>query len=733
MNAGRCDRVTEVADYLSGVLEAAEAVGLEQHMNTCGVCRSTLSQTLDSAVEPAWLSLLRTSGITPEVSQPHVSAGSAGRYSKVRVAGSGGMSVVWEGWDNALQRTVALKYLHASHSSVAGIQRLLQEADALRRLAHRNIVTVYDLIASGHEPVLVMEYIDGMTLSKWQHGQPIAALDAAELTLAIVAALQHAHGSGIIHRDLKPSNILLRTDTPRVLPRDESGELAVKLSDFGIARIIGDHSLTATGERLGTPAYMAPEQITGDGECSFASDIYATGVLLYELLTGRPPFVASEPSVVLLLIQSAEPTPPRVLIPMLPRDIETICLKCLSRRPADRYQTAAELLGDLRAFLNGEPISAKPPGWLKVCRKWATRNRTVTALFASTTLGLIATCVLSLVALNSHRSRLAMAEQAGELATATAKDEKLLRERAELAEADANVKAQMEMALRQRHQDVLLKVITLADSNMRAGLANGQPPITNTSTSLLNPEYLATEVLRDYVFWLTDASRPLDWNDLELTVRYLGFKRLAGSFEDLETALVRVDEALEDFEHRPPDPEKFVEFVRTRQMFFAFDLPQSETLLQSFAQWMRIAELFLTQAEQTAKDDPRSSRLLAAREQAFREAHAAASTMKLFPNPAPDSGVKALRQLDRAMRAGLPHDSSFSRAILVLRFRVLCDLADACGSLGDHAAAAEAMQSARDYLQRNRSQIPPEIALQLEQQLDTKSGTSAPDQGPQAP
>lgn len=731
MTAGNCDHTRKVSDYLSGALSSAEAVEFEGHLNTCGTCTLSLSQTLESPDEPDWLRLLRASAISPPAESVESRVDRDNRYVRVRMAGSGGMSVVWEGWDRTAQRPVALKYLHARNSSVPGLQRLLQEATALRRLEHPHIVGVYELVASAPEPVLVMEYVEGMTLSRWQQGQPVSPRDATEITLVMATALQHAHERGVIHRDLKPSNILLQTQSPRMLPRDDRGTPLVKLSDFGLAKISGDRSLTITGEKPGTPAYMAPEQVCDGGRSSVASDIYAAGVLLYELLTGRPPFIASDAGVVLLLIQASDPTPPRLLLPVLSAELETICLKCLSRQPEDRYGTASELAHDLQAFLCGRPISARPPGPLVIFRKWARRNRMLAALLISTIVGLSATCLLSLVALNRHIASRDLAEQANVLAELTAKKERELRERAEQAETNASERAELEAALRARHQDVLLKVIALADSSLRTAAQNtpariaspganpavGTAAGTNSSPGLLNADYLATEVLRDYVLFLADSSRPLDWNDLELTIRYLAFRNFAGSYEDVNAALARADEALDIFESNPRDPLQFVEFVRIRQLFFSFDLPQSEVLQETYLTWMRIAGQFLQQAHALPAGERRMTALLAAREQALMEAHNTASIMQQIPTVAPTSVISALDQLGRALRQPLPHAQRPSPAALALQLYTDCDMAGVAEKAGDHDAAKKSLESAREFLDQQRHHIPPGIVLQVEQRI----------------
>jgi len=721
MTTDDCEHIQKVAQYLNGTLATPEAVEFETHIGSCAVCAQELSRTLDSGAEPDWLRLLKSQAIALPPASIEKSADPTARYSKVRIAGTGGMSVVWEGWDRATQQTVAMKFLNTRYSSVPGLQRLIQEAAALKRLTHANIVNVHALIANASEPVLVMEFVEGMTLSKWQQGQPIAPADAAEILLAIAAALDHAHSNGVIHRDLKPSNILLQSATPRVLPRGDGNNLLLKLSDFGLAKISGDCSLTSTGEKPGTPGYMAPEQLSADDQCSASSDIYSAGVLLYELLTGRPPFIASDPGMVLLLLKTTDPTPPRLLLPTIPVDIETICLKCMCREPEGRYQTAAALSRDLQCFFDGRPISAKPPGLLEEFRKWARRNRTLATLLITTLAGLTTTCVLSLVALNGHIAARKFADEAKVRADRAAKQEKDLRERAELAEITSRQKAELEASLRTRHQDVLLKVMAMADSNLRTSSQNRQSEASNNGTGLLNPEYLATEVLRDYVLFLTDSSKPLDWNDLELTIRYLTFKNLAGSFTDLDAVLACVDEALEILEDDPRDPLLFVDFVRVRQIFFTFDMTQAEVLQDSFLQWMRLAGQFLDQARGPSTDINRAKSLLAARDKALVEARNTALVMKQIPAVTPQIAADALQQLIRAHQQPLPHNLPTSIIAMVARLNVLCDSAAASLRLGDTSKSLNSLKAAREYLEQCRRLIPTMTVQQFEKEIQSNA------------
>ncbi|MGV2335240.1 MAG UNVERIFIED_CONTAM: hypothetical protein LVR18_14380 [Planctomycetaceae bacterium] len=270
-----------------------------------------------------------------------------------------------------------------------------------------------------------------------------------------------------------------------------------------------------------------------------------------------------------------------------------------------------------------------------------------------------------------------------------------------------------------RHQDVLLKVMALADNNLQTAAQSRQPQTLSAGSDLLNPDYLATQVLRDYVLFLTDSSKPLDWNDLELTIRYLTFKSLAGSFTDIDAVLASVDEALSIFEDQPHDPLLFVDFVRVRQNFFTFDMTQSEVLQENFLQWMRIADQFLDQARGQSSDINRAKSLLAARDKALVEARAMAMVMKQIPAVTPVVVSDALQRLMRAHQQPLPHDQPTSLIAMVARLNVLCDSAAASLRLSDTSKSLDSLKSARAYLEQCRNLIPTAVVLQFEKEIQS--------------
>jgi serine/threonine-protein kinase len=275
---------------------------------------------------------------------------SFGDYELLEEIGRGGMGVVYKARQKSLNRLVALKMiLRGELASAADLVRFQAEAESAARLEHSNIVPVYDVGECDGQAFFTMKYVEGSTLRHLAAQGPLSPRDAARYLAAVCRAVEFAHQHGVLHRDLKPSNILIdRDDRPLV-------------TDFGLAkRVEGGSSLTGTGAILGTPSYMAPEQAAGSrGRLSPATDVYSLGTILYELLTGRPPFQAASPVDTLLLVLEQEPLPPRLLNGNIDREMEMICLKCL-QKPADlRYQSAAKLAEDLEAYLNGEPVSAR--------------------------------------------------------------------------------------------------------------------------------------------------------------------------------------------------------------------------------------------------------------------------------------------------------------------------------------------------------------------------------------
>jgi WD40 repeat protein len=317
-------------------------------------------------------------------------------YMIVEELGRGGMGVVYLARQQRLGRTVALKMiLAADQGSTEAVARFLAEARLIARLKHAHIVEIYQVGDQDGRPYLELEYLEGGSLADRLRGTPWPARQAAELVRAIATGIGAAHRLGIVHRDLKPANILLAADgTP-------------KITDFGLAKGIGlETGLTRSDAIIGTPAYMAPEQAKGQGrDAAPAADIHALGAILYELLTGLPPFRAATALETLERVRSAEAIPPRRLEPKLPRDLETICLRCLEKEPHKRFETAEELADELGRFLDGQPIRSRPIGRGKRLWRWCLRNKAVAVASGLAILALAtATAVSLFFGIASYRS-----------------------------------------------------------------------------------------------------------------------------------------------------------------------------------------------------------------------------------------------------------------------------------------------------------------------------------------
>jgi hypothetical protein len=292
-------------------------------------------------------------------------------YEILEELGRGGMGVVYKARHLALNRIVALKMVLAGACASAEERaRFHAEAEAAARLLHPNVVPIHEIGEAAGQPYFTLAYAEGGTLAQKLDGKPQPYHEAAALIETLARAVHAAHQRGIVHRDLKPANVLFTADgTPLI-------------TDFGLAKSLdGGVGRTRSGAILGTPSYMAPEQASGKkGAISPATDVYALGTILYELLTGRPPFKAETDLDTILQVVSEEPPRPRVLCPKVPRDLESICLKCLEKEPANRYATAEELAEDLRRFRAGEPIANRPQRTWQRAMRWLTRHRRVAVL-----------------------------------------------------------------------------------------------------------------------------------------------------------------------------------------------------------------------------------------------------------------------------------------------------------------------------------------------------------------
>ncbi len=297
-----------------------------------------------------------------------------GAYELLHEIGRGGMGVVYKARQKDLDRPVALKMILASHlASAEHIRRFQSEARAAARLRHSHIVPIHEVGQIAGQHYFTMEYIEGESLAERIARGPVHVQTAVRLLSAVARAVEHLHQQGIVHRDLKPSNILL----------DGEGEPYV--TDFGLAKIfVPGAELTATGVIAGTPSYMAPEQASGHGvEVGPAADVYSLGAILYELLTGQPPFHEENPLDTLWDALGREPELPRRLNPHVPRGLELICLKCLAKSPEGRYASAAALAEDLERFARHEPLAVRPPHLGQRLVAWTRRQPALASRLAA--------------------------------------------------------------------------------------------------------------------------------------------------------------------------------------------------------------------------------------------------------------------------------------------------------------------------------------------------------------
>jgi tRNA A-37 threonylcarbamoyl transferase component Bud32 len=333
-----------------------------------------------------------------------------GDYDLIQKIAHGGMGVVYKARQRKLNRVVALKMILAQHlESADGVRRFHLEAEAAAQLEHPGIVPIFEVGEHAGQHFFSMSFVEGGSLAQRVREQgPLPPRESAQLVERIAEAVAYAHEHGIIHRDLKPQNILL----------DKDGN--PKVADFGLAKMVsGDSNLTLAGQIVGTPAYMAPEQAAGrTEEVGKPADVYALGAILYCLLTGRPPFKSVDVMETLRQVKEQEPVSPRMVNPRVSRDLETICLKCLQKDPWKRYAGASALAEDLRYFLAGKPILARPVGRAERAWRWCRRNPGVASLLgavaASLLLGMATTSYYAIQAGNREREALANAQQARE-------------------------------------------------------------------------------------------------------------------------------------------------------------------------------------------------------------------------------------------------------------------------------------------------------------------------------
>lgn len=353
--------------------------------------------------------------------------GMLGDYRLLSRLGEGGMGVVYRAVQPGANRIVALKVIQSAVSAAAGPaarkqaeERFRTEIQAAAQVEHENIVPVYDVGRFGDLMYFAMRLVEGRSLIDMVRDRPLENRKAAEYILGTARGVAEAHRRGILHRDLKPHNVMVdeRTDRPLV-------------ADFGLAKLVdGEAQVTRTGEALGTPSYMPPEQISHAASVDQRGDVYSLGATLYHLLTGRPPFQAANPLGTIRQVLYDEPLPPQRLNSTVDRDLDTICLKCLQKEPARRYQSMSELADDLQRYLRGEPIVARPIGRAERIVRWARRNPLPAGLIGVA--ALLAAVALTAIIVGYRETSAALAESERNLGLARQAVDELYTEVSEI-------------------------------------------------------------------------------------------------------------------------------------------------------------------------------------------------------------------------------------------------------------------------------------------------------------
>ncbi|CAN5381714.1 hypothetical protein BH11PLA2_BH11PLA2_49230 [soil metagenome] len=439
-----CPPESSLEFLLAEILPAAERLDIEAHIEDCSDCQKRLdnlltnetstflSQSVQARSGPRVKEQFLESmlSLVPKLSQSSSqiqdvverrregaidlpSPAAIGEYEILGEIGRGGMSVVYKARQPRLGRIVAVKRLRLRDQDAADVARFLREAESIAAVPHPNIVQVFECGDDHGRPYFALEYVPGGSLAEFLDGKPVEARAAAMLVEKVALAIHHAHQHGVIHRDLKPANVLLAGREDLTL-----STCTPKVADFGLARRVDDdRGLTQPDMLSGTPAYLAPEQIGQSARSvTAACDIYSLGVLLYEMLIGRPPLQGPTVLTTLRLVETTEPVPPRRLQPHLPRDLETICLMCLRKDPTRRYSSALAVAEDLKRFLEQRPIQARRFGNIETAYRWGRRNPAVASLaftaFIALGIGIVSTLAFIKEARQNEVVAKELAEQA---------------------------------------------------------------------------------------------------------------------------------------------------------------------------------------------------------------------------------------------------------------------------------------------------------------------------------
>ncbi len=466
--------------------------------------------------------------LPPGAEEPESSVPEVAGYKILGVLGEGGMGIVYKARHARLDRFVALKMIRAGAGArPQDLARFEAEAKAVAAIEHPNIVRIFEIGEHGGMPYCSLEFLPGGTLSRKIGGKPQPAREAARIVELLARAIAVVHKAGIIHRDLKPANVLLAADeTP-------------KITDFGLVkRLEDDSSHTRTGSILGTPSYMSPEQARGEThQIGPAADQYALGAILYELLTGRPPFQGVSVLDTLDQVRKSEPVPPSQLQPKLPPDLETICLKCLQKDAARRYPDVSALALDLHRFQAGQPIVARPVSAAERAWRWCMRNQVVAGLSAAVAALLLAGFVGVIYSYVTVRRKNVDLEAATKLAT-----EKQLEAQAE--EKRAKHAAQAAAEQNRGTVEAQLELIRLLREKLRfvPGIEDVRAEFLDKATKGLETAAQAMTGIREQVGWDPDDEEN-NWRQVARAYQALGDQNLElNRIEDAMTQFQRVDE-----------------------------------------------------------------------------------------------------------------------------------------------------------------------------------------------
>ena len=389
----------DLVEFSEGLLPTLRHKTILNHLSYCQTCETELARLIhhsqlvtkptpkpvtDSSEFEAFRARLQL----PSEPDIQIDFGEfIGPFELVDKLGKGGSSTVYQCIDPYMRRRVAVKVLNPRLFDSSSLSRLELEARTLAKLDHPGIVRAYEIKPYHYPPYIVMELAAGGSSANLIKKSPLSPTLAARLVAGVARAVQHAHDQGILHRDIKLSNLLVvqSFDPDKPIPLD----ISLKVSDFGLARAMGtDSKISSINTIVGTPAYMSPEQSRGNqNEVGTASDIYSIGVVLYEFLIGRPPLVSDNTMLTLRMVNEVEPLSPRLIQSVIPRDLDTICMKCLRKDPAERYGSAKELADDLDRFLDNRSILARPIAPILKLFRWCNRNKALAAsLFGILTL-----------------------------------------------------------------------------------------------------------------------------------------------------------------------------------------------------------------------------------------------------------------------------------------------------------------------------------------------------------